>query len=417
MEGLLATLLAGQQQPSQPTAPPLQPPAVEPAGSSATSPNLLAFDAGQAYARACHEYASATKAYQLAQQAQQAQEQIAAWWTAAAKNHPPATEKEPATPAVDISQFVKEAVDARITEQWQKDEKQVAHFKSVQEQGKPSLAGLGHLEERLCFVGTPADKTTTIQNAASNASEGAIFGPETLHCFLMHGDVFDHEDVQDELQVVTDRENKMTTGGNRYRKLQAMPRYRLGDEVQDSVVDAGQHVLDLVGESIPARSAAGHGSRGLRFFLLRGGRREHLRLAVANLGLRGLAFELALEQVLIFVLRILSRLAAWTAGGCWHMGGVSIIILIFGFIIISRERQLLGSRRGEVGIWPLLPLANLLLCAFFFEVLALLEIGHALQVVFCLLRVRDKRLQACLKQEHPTTKPRTQQLFCTCASR
>ena len=136
MEGLLATLLAGQQQPSQPTAPPLQPPAVEPAGSSATSPNLLAFDAGQAYARACHEYASATKAYQLAQQAQQAQEQIAAWWTAAAKNHPPATEKEPATPAVDISQFVKEAVDARITEQWQKDEKQVAHFKSVQEQGK-----------------------------------------------------------------------------------------------------------------------------------------------------------------------------------------------------------------------------------------------------------------------------------------
>ena len=55
----------------------------------------------------------------------------------------------------------------------------------------------------------------------------------------MHGDVFDHEDVQDELQVVTDREKKMTTGGSRYRKLQAMPRYRLGDEVQDSVVDAG----------------------------------------------------------------------------------------------------------------------------------------------------------------------------------
>ena len=73
------------------------------------------------------------KAYQLAQQAQQAQEQIAAWWTAAAQNHTPAKDKEAATPAVDISQFVKEAVDKRITEEWQKDEKNISHLKSVQE--------------------------------------------------------------------------------------------------------------------------------------------------------------------------------------------------------------------------------------------------------------------------------------------
>ena len=125
MEGLLATLLAGRQQPSQaPAPPPLQPPAADAAGSSTTSPSLLAFDAGQAYQRACHEYA---------QQAQQAQEQIAAWWTAAAQNHTPAKDKEAATPAVDISQFVKEAVDKRIMEEWQKDEKNISHLKSVQE--------------------------------------------------------------------------------------------------------------------------------------------------------------------------------------------------------------------------------------------------------------------------------------------